>query len=84
MPRTEMAAGTGLRLRLAFPDCVIVLPAPAKFPALWACKRRAQNLCDLEDQAACVDSTLPIMRLERSRSTADACACVVHATAQVS
>jgi len=49
-----------IAVELGFPDCVTVLPARAKFPAPWSRKRRAQNLWDLEDRAACVDSTLPI------------------------
>jgi len=33
-----------IAVELDFPDCVIVLPARAKFPALWTRKKRAQNL----------------------------------------
>ena len=43
---------TTIAVELGFPDCVIVVPARANFPALWTRKRRAQNFAEIGAQAA--------------------------------
>ena len=73
-----------IAVELGFPDSAIVLRRSRKFPALWIRKKRAENLWEPWAGSAVDGSKLPRTRLERSRSTADACACVIHATAQVS